>query len=69
MDKCGAGGAQAIRWSNTVSRRAPSAWGSCSAKVYKWYLGNSPLGTYKFIWKKGGHKIDKDAMDLRSEGV
>jgi len=28
-----------------------------------------PLGTYKFTWKKGGHKVDRDAMDLRSEGV
>ena len=38
------------------------------APVYKWYSGNgrvNPLGTYKFVWKKGGgHKIDKDAMVL-----
>jgi hypothetical protein len=39
------------------------------AKVYKWYLGKSPLGSYKFTWKKGGHKIDNDTMQLRSEGV
>jgi len=39
------------------------------AFVYRWYSGNNRLGTYKFTWKKGGHMIDRDAMDLRSEGV
>jgi hypothetical protein len=37
------------------------------APVYKWVSGNgrlNPLGTYKFVWKKGGHRIDKDAMVL-----
>ena len=28
------------------------------ALVLRWF--NNPLGTYKFVWKKGGHKIDKD---------
>lgn len=37
------------------------------ARVQRWF--NNPLGTYKFVWKKGGHKIDKDAMSLHSEGV
>jgi len=39
------------------------------ARVFVWYRGNLRLGTYMFTWKKGGHKIDRDAMDLRSEGV
>jgi hypothetical protein len=39
------------------------------APVFLWYSGNNRLGTWKFTWKKGGHKIDRDAMDLRSEGV
>ena len=43
--------------------------GNDFASVYEWYLGSMPLGTYKFTWKKGGHKIDRDAMGLRSEGV
>jgi hypothetical protein len=33
------------------------------ATVAGWF-GNEPLGTYKFTWKKGGHKIDRDAMVL-----
>jgi hypothetical protein len=39
------------------------------AFVFIWYRSTLPLGTYKFTWKKGGHMIDRDAMNLRSEGV
>ena len=39
------------------------------AFVFIWYRSTLPLGTYKFTWKKGGHKIDEDAMSLHSEGV
>jgi hypothetical protein len=32
------------------------------APVGRWYSGFKPLGTYKFTWKKGGHRIDKDKL-------
>lgn len=35
------------------------------AQVWKWNSGGgrlNPVGTYKFVWKKGGHKLDKDKL-------
>jgi hypothetical protein len=37
-------------------------------KVFRWF-GSGPLGRYEFVWRRGGHQLDKDSMTLLSKGA